>query len=97
VFCRKDTILPSDLPFGRKGSTAQSQPPSPLDDGRVEPTFADLPYRDAKQRAVAAFEQAYFSSVLRRAGGNVSEAARQSGLDRSNFRRAARRAGVGSR
>jgi transcriptional regulator with GAF, ATPase, and Fis domain len=63
----------------------------------VEPTFADLPYRDAKQRAVAAFEQAYFSSVLRRAGGNVSEAARQSGLDRSNFRRAARRAGVGSR
>ena len=55
----------------------------------------DLPYRDAKQRAVDAFEAVFFEAVLRRAGGNVSEAARQAGLDRSNFRRAAKRSGIG--
>jgi transcriptional regulator with GAF, ATPase, and Fis domain len=43
---------------------------------------------------VHAFESSYFGAVLQRAGGNVSEAARQAGLDRSNFRRAAKRAGV---
>jgi DNA-binding NtrC family response regulator len=100
VFCRKDTILPVDLPFGRKaGGQVPDAPPSssPAAAPVEDPTLSDLPYRDAKQRAVAAFEASYFASVLKRAGGNVSEAARQSGLDRSNFRRAARRAGVGSR
>jgi DNA-binding NtrC family response regulator len=57
----------------------------------------ELPFRDAKARAMASFEAAYFREVLGRADGNVSEAARKAGLDRSNFRRAARRAGVGTR
>jgi DNA-binding NtrC family response regulator len=56
--------------------------------------LADLPYREAKDRAVHSFESTYFGALLQRAGGNVSEAARQAGLDRSNFRRAAKRAGV---
>jgi len=51
----------------------------------------------AKAKALSAFETAYFQDVLNRAAGNVSEAARLSGLDRSNFRRAARRAGVKTR
>jgi len=41
-----------------------------------------------------AFETAYFESILAKTQGNVSEAARKAGLDRSNFRRAVRRAGV---
>jgi transcriptional regulator of acetoin/glycerol metabolism len=53
--------------------------------------LADLPYRDAKQRALDMFDDAYFSALLRRTGGNISEAARQAGLDRSNFRRASKR------
>jgi transcriptional regulator with GAF, ATPase, and Fis domain len=43
---------------------------------------------------MVAFDNAYFSAVLKRTAGNVSEAARQADLDRSNFRRAAKRAGV---
>ncbi|HVU02708.1 MAG TPA: sigma-54 dependent transcriptional regulator [Polyangiaceae bacterium] len=96
VFCRKDTILPSDLPFGKKPASVVPETAA-NGGGALDATLSDLPYREAKQQAIAAFEQAYFQSVLSRSGGNVSEAARQSGLDRSNFRRAARRAGVNSR
>jgi DNA-binding NtrC family response regulator len=96
VFCREDTIVPQDLPFARASNSMSVEAPqavtSPVLSGLV-----DLPYREAKQQALARFETAYFSALLDRAGGNVSEAARQAGLDRSNFRRASKRAGVSSR
>jgi DNA-binding NtrC family response regulator len=57
----------------------------------------DLPYRDAKEQALNTFEHAYFSALLQQTGGNVSEAARKAGLDRSNFRRAVKRAGLKTR
>jgi DNA-binding NtrC family response regulator len=98
VFCRDDTITASDLPFARvsgaEAPAAADAGPPPL---ALPANLVDLPYRDAKQRAVAAFDNTYFSVLLRRSEGNVSEAARQAGLDRSNFRRAAKRAGVVSR
>jgi two-component system response regulator GlrR len=97
VFCSNETVEVGDLPFGRKGPLVPDEPPVSSENEVPARSLADLPYREAKQRAVAAFEQSYFMEVLERAGGNVSEAARQSGLDRSNFRRAARRAGVNSR
>ena len=37
------------------------------------------------------FDRAYLTEVLRRAGGNLSEAAPQTRLDRSNFRRIVRK------
>lgn len=49
-------------------------------------------YRDAKESVIEQFEGLFFARVLDRTQGNVSEAARQTGLDRSNFRRALRRA-----
>jgi DNA-binding NtrC family response regulator len=51
----------------------------------------DKPFAEAKQMAVDAFERAYLMDALTRAGGNVAEAARASGLDKSNFRRLLRR------
>jgi two-component system response regulator HydG len=103
VFCRSETIQPSDLPFS--ADTPRSGPPSGGESATasaaaVPPSaadVADLCYRDAKAKAVAAFEAVYFSGLLERTGGNVSEAARRAGLDRSNFRRAARRAGIKTR
>ena len=53
--------------------------------------LADLPYAEAKSIAVAQFEQAYVEQLLKRAAGNLSEAARLAGVDRSNFKRLARR------
>ncbi len=52
----------------------------------------DASYRDAKEAVLEQFEGLFFARVLERTQGNVSEAARQTGLDRSNFRRALRRA-----
>ncbi|MGE0327503.1 MAG: sigma-54-dependent transcriptional regulator [Polyangiaceae bacterium] len=99
VFCKDDTITPACLPFARQEpSRAVSSPPvSAAGAPALEPppSFFDLTYRDAKSQALEQFERAYFSHLLQRTGGNVSEAARQAGLDRSNFRRAAKRA-VGS-
>jgi DNA-binding NtrC family response regulator len=92
VFCQGETITPENLPVGLETKPSANGP-----GGSSAVGHADLPFRDAKARALANFEAAYFREVLERADGNVSEAARRAGLDRSNFRRAARRAGVGTR
>jgi DNA-binding NtrC family response regulator len=49
------------------------------------------PYAAAKEGAVAEFEREYLESVLVQSGGNLAEAARIAGLDKSNLRRIARR------
>ena len=93
VFCSGETIEPQHLPFSSDGKVL----PGPGGGTGPFDVHAELPFRDAKARALASFESAYFREVLERSDGNVSEAARKAGLDRSNFRRAARRAGVGTR
>jgi two-component system response regulator HydG len=92
VYCREDTILPQHLPCARH-SLAPSLPEELTGElGAALPDdLANLPYREAKMRALGMFDDAYFSAVMRRTGGNISEAARQAGLDRSNFRRASKR------
>jgi DNA-binding NtrC family response regulator len=43
-------------------------------------------FSDAKRAAIAAFEREYFTSLARRCKGNVSEMARQSGMERHHVR-----------
>jgi len=52
--------------------------------------IASMTYPEAKKRFLAEFNDAYVNALVAAADGNVSEAARRSGLDRSNFRRLAR-------
>ncbi len=52
------------------------------------------PFSDAKMRAVEDFEITYLERVLKVSDGNISEAGRRAGLDRSNFRRLLRRYGI---
>ncbi len=56
--------------------------------------LAAMGYPDAKKRVLAEFNDAYVGALLASAGGNLSEAARRSGLDRSNFRRLVRTTSV---
>ncbi len=57
---------------------------------RPAPAGLDRPLHEAKD----AFERGYLEHALARAGGNLTEAARLSGLDRSNFRRLVKRHGL---
>ena len=94
VFCRDDTMTPAELPFGRPSNGAPADTQSAAGGDAASHGLFELPYREAKERSLEAFETAYFEGLLERTQGNVSEAARQAGLDRSNFRRAVKRAGV---
>jgi DNA-binding NtrC family response regulator len=87
-------MVAGDLPFGRQAALDSERPQNGAGETRPDTMALDLPYREAKERALSDFEAAYFRALLERSGGNVSEAARQAGLDRSNFRRAIKRAGL---
>jgi DNA-binding NtrC family response regulator len=74
------------------GEARSSAPAAPLD---AELSWVDdLSYKEARDMAIGTFERRYFERLLRRADGNISEAARLAGLDRSNLRRTLTRLGL---
>ena len=80
---RGDTITCGDLP-----PRIARQETAP-----TEPGAEELPFAEAKRRAVERFERAYLEGVLARSP-SVSAAARAAGLDRANLRRLLRRHGI---
>ena len=93
VFCQGDALTLEDLPPPLRDVQQGEADESEGSQGWDERLF-EMPFREAKKRALDSFEAVYISRLLERVQGNVSEAARRAGLDRSNFRRAARRARV---
>jgi transcriptional regulator with GAF, ATPase, and Fis domain len=95
VLSQGETIVRTDLPtetqFADEAPTRARAPLAATGDGLFG-HLADLPYAEAKRVAMTKFDEAYVEEVLRRAGGNLSEAARQAGVDRSNFKRIVRKA-----
>ncbi|RME24100.1 MAG: sigma-54-dependent Fis family transcriptional regulator, partial [Deltaproteobacteria bacterium] len=86
VLGREKTIRLADLPdcFHR------AKPPR-----RTSSTvLADLPYKRAKELAIAEFDRKYLTEVMIKANNNVSQAARIAGMDRSNFRRILKKYGL---
>jgi two-component system response regulator HydG len=82
VMVKGDVIMPSDLPNSLTN----------VDDTVIPRNMLfDLPFTEAKKKVIDRFEREYVNEILRRANGNVSEAARQASLDRSNFRRIAKK------
>jgi DNA-binding NtrC family response regulator len=55
---------------------------------------ADRPYHDVKNEVMAKFEREYLTDLMRRADGNVSQAARLAGLERKYLYRLLERAGL---
>jgi DNA-binding NtrC family response regulator len=47
----------------------------------------DVPFKEAKERLIAAFERDYVESLLTSCEGNISKAARKAGIDRVSLRR----------
>ena len=56
----------------------------------------DEPFHTAKDRLVRAWEREYLTGLLRRTGGNVSEAARRAGIDHVHLYRLLRKHGLES-
>jgi two-component system response regulator HydG len=94
-FARQSSMLRESgtMPGAPPARAAAAGAPSILDDPGAPAVseLAALPYAEAKRRLVAHFDESYTGELLRKAGGNMSEAARQAGLDRSNFRRLLKR------
>jgi DNA-binding NtrC family response regulator len=94
VLARGETILPADLPFAGDPQREGEEAPKGL---ALSSALVDLPYAEARDRATTAFDRAYAEHLLASTSGNVSEAARRAGMDRSNFRRLLKRARQKSR
>jgi len=83
VLCRQDSIELHNLP-PEIGSMDRGNMPGL--DGETAAKNG-LPFTKAKNQALQHFEQQYIETLLKLSDGNMSEAARKAGLDRSNFRK----------
>jgi len=96
VLSRGSEIHAVDLPFEdhpppRDEPRASASTPPGDDHFAFPAALASRPFPEAKKLAMTMFEDAYVAELMRRTGGNLSEAARQAGVDRSNFKRIVRK------
>jgi DNA-binding NtrC family response regulator len=65
-----------------------------VDAPRTHGAEGDSGFSEAKRAAISAFEREYFTSLAKRSKGNVSEMARQSGMERHHVRAYLRKYGI---
>jgi len=73
-------------PAVRSGVTNQGASPDAAG-GDVDGSLLSLPYHEAKDAWIERFERAYVDAALDKAGGNVSQAARDAKVDRRHLQR----------
>jgi transcriptional regulator with PAS, ATPase and Fis domain len=86
-FCDGDSITMEALPEALKMgeiSTAQS---TRLASETLDQSHTELPFKDAKEHLIEAFERQYLIDLLDRHRGNVSKAARTAQMDRKSITR----------
>jgi DNA-binding NtrC family response regulator len=86
VLARRELLQPDDFPPNVAAGRVKPRPVQSNARRKI-----DLPFQQAKESAVLTFETEYVRALLDQTRGNISEAARIAGLDRSNFRRIVRR------
>ncbi|AEG59785.1 sigma-54-dependent transcriptional regulator [Desulforamulus ruminis] len=78
ALCETKEIMDGDLPErlnGKRGSLFQSAP------------NLEMPFHQAKSEWIETFEVKYLQGLLEKHGGNISEAARECGVDRKTIHR----------
>lgn len=91
VLATNDTISVHDLPPRVLGESFY------LVEEGANSDLTNFNYKDAKNRALAAFNRAYIGALLRQSKGNISFASEKAGMDRSNFKKLLKRYGIDSR
>jgi two-component system response regulator HydG len=92
TLCDGDVIEPPHLPPYLLSAPRREQASAGAGaGGDALQLLDDLAFRTARER----FERRYLTQLLEVSGGNLSEAARRSGVDRSNLRRMLRRLDMG--
>jgi len=79
-----EAIEPEDIPEFENGQDGLLDPEF---NGATISMFASGGYHEARERVLARFERDYLGWVLQHAGGNMSEAARVAGVDRTTLYR----------
>ena len=75
--------------------SSQKTPPAALPGGTAEQFVDDeMPFKEAKQKVLDAFEPAYLKALLDKYGGNITRSAQAAGLTRYHLRELAKRYGV---
>lgn len=87
VLTNEDTIYARDLPPRILGESFYLFKEEGGD-------LTQFPYREAKERALAAFNRAYLRNLLKQTTGNISYAAEKAGMDRSNFKKLVKKYGI---
>jgi DNA-binding NtrC family response regulator len=84
VMCDGAEIAPCDLPASltqQRGTAAVTMPMSIIEQS------ADLPFVEARERALREFDRAFLSAALARNGGNIARTARALGLHRQSLQK----------
>ncbi len=84
IFCRTDTLSVEDLQV-ESTSGAICEPRQPI---------SELPFREAKDRAIHFFHCEYIRRLLGQHGGNISRAAEAAGIQRQYLHRLIKEAGI---
>lgn len=85
ILSQKGTLTPEDL-----------LPPE-FPQASTQISYLDLPYRQARQAGLDAFNKKYVAAALLRTQGNVTKAAEECRLERQSFQRLMKRAGIHSK
>jgi DNA-binding NtrC family response regulator len=72
-------------------SQRPSVPPPPPGAAGVSEALARIPFKEAKEKLLDAFEREYVARLLERHGGNLSRASAEAGLDRNYLARLAKK------
>jgi DNA-binding NtrC family response regulator len=92
LLAQGEAVRQEDLP--PQVAHATSGTPALPSTGEDPVGLSHLPFSQAKELNQAAFERIYLRGLLRRSANNIAHAAQAAGMDRSNFRRLMRRAGI---
>jgi DNA-binding NtrC family response regulator len=85
IFCRGQSLLLSDLQLDANPAATA------LVTGE---DFSEIPFREAKDRAIQHFHREYIRRILEQYGGNISRAAEAAGIQRQYLHRLIKEVGI---